>query len=167
MGPMIVGFYSLFFILLGYTYFRKDGSLSKGLYRAIEQIIKLMPRMMCALIAAGFIAQLLPTEQIGSYLGPDSGAKGILIATLTGMIIPAGPVVVFTLAAIFAHAGASVQTLIVFITSWSIFAAHRIIIFELPLLGRSFLKLRLASAIVTPLLAGLFTVGVQLLVSQF
>ena len=167
MGLTLVGFYGLFFILLGYTYFRQDGSLQKGLYRAIEQIFKLLPRMLCALVAAGFIAQLLPTELIASYLGAESGVKGLLIAMLTGMIIPAGPVVVFTLAAIFAHAGASVQALIVFITSWSMFAGHRIIIFELPLLGRSFLKLRLVSVAVLPLLAGVFAIGVQLLVARF
>jgi len=166
MSPVIIGFYSLLLALLAYTYFRKDGSLTKGLNRALEQIIKLVPRMMCALIAAGFIAQLLPTELIASYLGADSGLKAILIAALTGMIIPAGPVVVFTLAAILAHAGASVQALIVFITSWSIFAAHRIIIFELPLLGQSFLKLRLASVAITPFLAGVFTIGVLFLVNR-
>jgi len=166
MSPVIIGFYSLLLALLAYTYFRKDGSLTKGLNRALEQIIKLVPRMMCALIAAGFIAQLLPTELIASYLGADSGLKAILIAALTGMIIPAGPVVVFTLAAILAHAGASVQALIVFITSWSIFAAHRIIIFELPLLGQSFLKLRLASVAITPFLAGVFTIVVLFLVNR-
>jgi uncharacterized membrane protein YraQ (UPF0718 family) len=166
MGSALIGFYSLLFILLVYTYLRKDGSLKKGLNRAAEQIIKLVPRMLCALIAAGFIAQLMPSELIASFLGAESGAKGIVIAAMTGMLIPAGPVVVFTLAAIFAHAGASVQSLIVFITSWSIFAGHRIIIFELPLLGKSFLKLRLLSAGLTPILAGIFALGLQLIFAK-
>ncbi|MEX0852381.1 MAG: hypothetical protein WD036_03735, partial [Bauldia sp.] len=68
-------------------------------------------------------------------------------------------------AAVFVRAGASTPALITFITSWSIFAAHRIVIYEIPLLGASFLRLRLLSAGGLPLLAGLIGIGVVALVS--
>ena len=50
-----------------------------------------------------------------------------------------------------------------FITSWSIFAAHRILIYELPLVGASFFRLRIASAVVVPFLAGLLAMTVGLI----
>ena len=152
-------FYILFVVLMIYALSRRDGSFAKGMHRAMVQIASLAPRMIVALIAAGFIAKLLPTELIASYLGKDAGLLAILIATVTGMVIPAGPVVAFAIAAVFAKAGASTPALIAFVTSWSVFAAHRIIIFEIPLLGTSFLKMRLASVLITPLLAGVIALA--------
>jgi len=71
-------------------------------------------------------------------------------------------VIAFAIAAVFAKSGATAGALAAFLTSWSIFAAHRIIIYELPLLGPSFLRLRATSALILPFLAGLMamTVGV-------
>lgn len=147
-------FYILFAILMIYALSRRDGTFSKGMHRAMVQIAALAPRMVVALIAAGFIAKLLPTDLIASYLGKEAGLLAILIAAVTGMVIPAGPVVAFAVAAVFANAGASTPALIAFVTSWSVFAAHRIIIFEIPLLGTSFMKIRLVSVVLTPLIAG-------------
>jgi hypothetical protein len=134
---------------------RRDGTLLAGMERALEQFAKLVPRMLCALLAAGFIAKLIPSELIASYLGAEAGLRAILIATAAGLIVPAGPVIAFSIAVVFARSGAAVPALVAFITSWSVFAAHRIFIYEIPLLGASFLRLRLLSAAATPLLAGL------------
>ena len=114
----------------------------------------LAPRMACALVAAGFIARLIPTEIISRFLGADVGLVGILVGTLAGLIVPSGPVVAFPIAAAFATAGASLPALVSFVTAWSLFAAHRVIIFEVPLLGLSFLRLRLLSVMFFPPLAG-------------
>jgi uncharacterized membrane protein YraQ (UPF0718 family) len=124
--------------------------------RFIEQFAVLVPRMLCALVAAGFIAQLIPKEAIARMLGEDAGLWAIPIAAATGLLVPAGPVIAFAIAAVFAKSGASTAALVTFITSWSIFAAHRILIYELPLLGPSFFRLRVAAALVVPFLAGFF-----------
>lgn len=133
--------------------------------RAIEQFAKLVPRMVCALIAAGFIAQLIPKQAIASMLGEQAGLVALPVAAATGLIIPAGPVIAFAIAVVFAKAGASAAALITFITSWTIFAAHRVLIYELPLLGGSFFRLRVASVFVVPFLAGLTAYLVGLVVS--
>lgn len=122
--------------------------------RMIEQFAKLVPRMLCALLAAGFIAQLMPQQAIARLLGPEAGLAALPVAVAAGLMVPSGPVIVFAIAAVFAKSGASTAALITFITSWSIFAAHRILIFELPLVGASFLRLRVASAFAVPFLAG-------------
>ena len=54
----------------------------------------------------------------------------------------------------FAKAGASTAALITFITSWSLFAAHRILIYEVPLVGTSFLRMRIVAVLALPFLAG-------------
>ncbi len=69
--------------------------------------------------------------------------------------MPAGPVVAFALAASFALAGASIPALVAFLTGWSVFAAHRVLIFEIPMLGLHWLRLRMLSVIPLPVIAGL------------
>jgi len=133
--------------------------------RFVEQFANFLPRMVCALIAAGFIAQLIPKQAIAAMLGDDAGLAAIPIAAAAGLIVPAGPVIAFAIAAVFAKSGASTAALITFITAWSIFAAHRILIYEIPLLGPSFLRLRATSAVLVPLLAGVFAFLVGLVTS--
>ena len=151
--------YGLLGILVFAAVSRMDGTFQRGLRRAAEQLAMLAPRMVCALTAAGFIARLIPSELIGQYLGTGAGLKAVLLATAVGMTIPAGPVIAFAIAAIFAKSGASTAALIAFITSWSLFAAHRIFIYEIPMLGPSFLRLRVVSVAVTPVFAGLMALA--------
>jgi Predicted permeases len=122
--------------------------------RFIEQFAMLLPRMIMALFAAGFIATLIPSAFISKYLGPESGFLGIFIGAAAGLTVPAGPVIAFPIAAVFAKSGASDAALVAFITSWSVFAMHRILIYEIPMLGTGFLRVRIVSAIITPFLAG-------------
>jgi len=151
--------YGLFAVLALSALSRMDGTFQRGLRRAVEQLALLAPRMVCALTAAGFIARLIPSELIGQYLGAEAGLKAILLASAVGLIIPAGPVIAFSIAAIFARSDASTAALIAFITSWSLFAAHRIFIYEIPLLGPSFLRLRVVSVAALPIFAGLMALA--------
>ena len=165
---MSLGVYLLagIYVLLGaMALLRRDKTFSNATSRSVEQFWILVPRMICALVAAGFIAALIPTDVIARYLGADAGFSGILVAFVVGMIIPAGPTVAFPVAAVFARAGASTPALITFIASWSIFAAHRIIIYEIPLLGPTFLRLRLLSAGGVPLIGGVLAIGLVALLS--
>lgn len=148
-------------ILSGYALSRRDGTFRRGLIRAVEQFVKLVPRMLCALVAAGFVAKLIPTEFISRFLGEGAGITAIMIGTLAGLLVPSGPVVAFSIAATFAQAGAATGALIAFVTAWSLFAIHRVVIYEIPLLGLSFLRLRLISVCLLPPLAGLMTMGAK------
>ena len=106
------------------------------------------------MIAASFIVRLIPTDLVVEYLGAEAGIKGIVIGSLAGLVVPSGPPVAFAVAASFALEGASVPALVAFLTAWSVFAAHRVFIFELPLLGARFVRLRMLSVIPLPLIAG-------------
>ena len=158
----ILSLLALLVVLVGIALVRRQ-DFAPFLRRFIEQFAKLVPRMLCALVAAGFIATLIPKELIAGFLGPDAGLIALPVAAATGLLVPAGPVIAFAIAAVFAKAGASSAALMTFITSWSIFAAHRILIYELPLVGASFFRLRIASAVVVPFLAGLLAMTVGLI----
>jgi len=158
-NPGVLLIYALVIVLGVVALSRGHGSFRHGLIRGAEQLIKLLPRMLCALVAAGFLATLIPTEVISSFLGAEAGFMAIVIGTLTGMFIPAGPAISFSIAAVLANEGASVPALVSFITSWSVFALHRVFIFEIPLLGISFTRLRMLSGLILPLLAGALTLA--------
>jgi uncharacterized membrane protein YraQ (UPF0718 family) len=163
---MNIGFSLLFVILaiLVAIAWRRKEDPSPILQRLIEQFANLVPRMLCALVAAGFIAELIPKDTIAGLLGQEAGLLAIPVAVATGLIVPAGPVIAFAIAAVFAKSGASTAALVTFVTSWSVFAAHRILIYELPLLGASFLRLRAASVLVVPVAAGCLSYLIGLLV---
>lgn len=130
--------------------------------RFIEQFALLVPRMLCALVAAGFIAKMIPRELISGLMGAESGLLALPVAAAAGLMVPAGPVIAFAIAAVFAKAGASTGALVTFITAWTLFAAHRILIYELPLLGGSFLRLRAVSVLAVPFLAGALAMTIGL-----
>ena len=164
---MNIGFSLLILILLALVAiaYRQKADPGPAVRRLIEQFANLVPRMLCALVAAGFIAELIPKETIASLLGEEAGLLAIAVAAATGLIVPAGPVIAFAIAAVFAKSGASTAALVTFITSWSLFAAHRILIYELPLLGASFLRLRVVSVLAVPFLAGGFAFVIGLVAS--
>ena len=166
-NPGVLVIYVLLLVLGTAALSRGHGSFQQGLIRGAEQLIKLLPRMLCALVAAGFLAMLLPTEVISSFLGAEAGFMAIVIGTLAGMIIPAGPAISFSIAAVLASEGASTPALVSFTTSWGIFALHRVFIFEIPLLGISFTRLRMLSVLILPLLAGSLTLAAMSTLSKW
>lgn len=149
--------YASAFALGAYALTRPDKSFQAGLMRGAEQFIIILPRMLCALIAAEFLALLIPTEFISGYLGHEAGIIGILIGSVVGLMVPSGPVISFSIAATLMNAGASIPSIIAFLTAWSLFSAHRVFIYEIPLLGLSFLRLRVVSVLILPVLSGIFT----------
>lgn len=143
-----------------YALTRPDKSFKQGLLRGMEQFIIILPRMICALIGTEFMAMLIPTEIISGFLGADAGIVAILIGSVLGMMVPSGPVISFSIAATLLGAGASVPAIMSFLTAWSLFSAHRIFIYEIPLLGMSFLRLRLVSVLILPVVSGILTLAV-------
>jgi uncharacterized membrane protein YraQ (UPF0718 family) len=134
---------------------RRDGGLRQALNFALGQLVSLLPRLVPALMTAAFLASLIPADLIGHWLGRESGLAGILLATLLGALVPGGPVIAIPTAVLLVSSGAAMPQLVAFITAWSIFAIHRIVIFEIPLVGWRFTLLRLAAGLPLPILAAL------------
>lgn len=106
-------------------------------------------------LAAGLVDVLIPREWIQTGLGHGSGLRGVLLGTLAGAATPAGPFVSMPLAAILLRSGAAVGPVTAFVTGWALLAVHRLIAWELPVLGWRFALLRWGVSLVLPILAGL------------
>jgi uncharacterized membrane protein YraQ (UPF0718 family) len=134
---------------------KPGGSMRDALRISRGNALIMLPRMPLAIIGAGFIATLLPEESIAPLIGPESGLKGVLIASLAGGLIPSGPMVSFPVALALVKAGAGVPQTVALLTAWSVLAIHRVITWEIPLLGLGFSALRLSVTWFLPPLAGL------------
>jgi uncharacterized membrane protein YraQ (UPF0718 family) len=120
-----------------------------------QSLIRILPMFAVALPMAAFLAELIPADAAIAWIGPESGLQGIAVASLAGGLMPGGPFVTFPLVLAFAKAGAGVPQMTALITGWSVFALHRIITWEVPVLGWRFVALRLAACFPLPILAGL------------
>jgi len=143
---------------------RGPGTARRAVVDTGQSLVKILPIFAVALPMAAFLAELIPADAAVAWIGPDSGTAGILVASLAGGLLPGGPFVTFPLVLAFAKAGAGVPQMAALITGWSIFALHRIITWEYPLLGWRFVALRLAAAAPLPILAGLLAEAVVALV---
>ena len=155
---MIAAFVSLavlLAILAGYASRRAPGAAPQALRLAAENARALALRLPLALLAAGFLADLLPPRYILSWLGEDAGLQGIVVASAVGSLLPGGPMVAFPLAVVMFEAGVGYPQMIALITAWSVLAIHRVMVFELPLMGGGFVWRRLLISLPLPILAGL------------
>ena len=124
-----------------------------------KSLLTLVPRMMFALLTAGFVGKILPSELIAGVIGQESGAGGILLASLLGGFVPGGPIISFPIVVVLQEAGAGLPQLIAFLTAWSVLAFHRVLIYELTMMGWRFSLLRLASSLILAPIAGLTTLA--------
>ena len=146
----------LFFITLFLTYQKGDNSHIKGLKSTVKFIILILPLLFFGLGLANFIQTLLPAKKISIWIGTGSGIKGILIGMAVGALTPGGPYVVFPLLLALAKAGASISTLVSFITAWSILSVSRLPL-EIAILGVRFTLLRIVCTFIFPPVAGLIS----------
>ncbi len=115
--------------------------------------VRLLPRIMLGVIGAGYIAALLPQETVGRWLGADSGLFGIAIAALGGALTPGGPVIGFSIGAAALKGGAGAPQVIAYTTAWALFAVQRLLLWEIPVMPRRLVVLRIAASLPLPFLA--------------
>jgi len=137
--------------------FRKDREIipRAGVF-ARQETLRILVRLPFALVAASCIAELVPKQAIAAVLGAETGLVGIMAASILGGLMPGGPIVSFPIAILFAHQGAGGPQVIALITGWSVYAFHRVISYESPIMGWPFVGLRLAASWFVPPLSGIF-----------
>lgn len=116
--------------------------------------LRLLPMVMVGVVASGYFAALLPSEQIALWLGPDSGLLGLGLGMLAGAVTPGGPVLGFTIGATALKSGAGAPQVVAYTTAWALFAFPRALAFELPVMPARIVLLRAAVSLPLPLLAG-------------
>jgi len=117
-----------------------------------------------AFIVAGMIQVLIPQELLSEWVGAESGLRGIFIGTVAGALIHGGPYVSLPTAAGLLRSGASVGTMVAFLTGWSLWAFSRLPM-EVGIMGWKFTLIRIASTFFFPPIAGwiaqMFAAGVK------
>lgn len=131
-----------------------EGKNVAGLKSAWTMTIQIIPLLVFAFIIAGLVQHVLPRDLLSRWIGEESGLRGILIGTLGGAITPGGPYVSMPIAAGLLKAGASMGTMVAFLTSWSLVAVARLPL-EVGIMGWRFTLIRLISTLIFPPIAGL------------
>jgi len=114
----------------------------------------MLPKVLAGCLIAAFITILLPRDTVNRWVGPDSGAKGILVSTFAGIILPGGPFTIFPIAGAFIAMGADIAAAITLITSWTLLGLNRSLVWEMTFFGFDFVAWRWLAALPLPILAG-------------
>ena len=150
----LIAIWSLAAVLGVLTYWKRGRDETMVAARkAFDRCVRILPRIAVAVLTAGFVARLIPSDIVVEHIGPESGISGTLIAMLVGGFIPVGPIISFPLVVVLSNAGAGTVQLVALLTAWAVFAVHRIIIYEIPLMGPRFSMIRLVSSLPLPLIA--------------
>ena len=145
----------------------KGGNSGEAVHEGLTSLVKVLPVLAFALVAASCLVYLVPAEVVAKWIGKDSGAKGIMIGSVAGMIVPpGGPIVVYAIAAGLIKSGASFASMVAFVTAYNLLALHRFP-FELTMVGWKFLALRSASVILLAPLAGFLAAGLAALFGKY
>lgn len=132
-----------------------DTVLKEATHGGVLDFLYLIPRLAIGVIGAGFLAALLPQDLVRSWLGPDSGIAGLLLATVAGAITPGGPVIGFAIGASALKSGAGYLAVMTYVTAWALFAFQRLIVWELPVMPTRVVWLRVVASLPLPILTAL------------
>lgn len=155
---MLLAYVSVSVLLILVVYLargREDISHRDTVHSGWEQLRPLLIRLPVALLAASFLAALIPERWMLMVLGDASGLTGILLASLLGAILPGGPIVSFPLAMALFSAGVGAPQLVALLTAWAVLALHRVMAFEIPMIGWGFAWRRLLASLILAPVAGL------------
>jgi uncharacterized membrane protein YraQ (UPF0718 family) len=126
----------------------------QGFSSGWDSLVRFGPMIVVSFLAAGFADQLIPSAWVRDQLGADSGLRGIALATIVGILTPAGPFVSMPIAAAMIRMGAAAGPVVAFLSSWSLLAVHRLVAWEVPILGWRMALLRYVTCAALPIAAG-------------
>jgi len=129
--------------------------VSRGFGDGANLLLRFAPLIVVSFLTAGFAELLIPQEWVRQRLGEESGISGILIGVGAGIITPSGPFVSLPIAAVLLRSGAGIGPVVAFIAGWSLLAVHRLVAWEIPILGPRIALQRYAVCLILPIVAGL------------
>jgi hypothetical protein len=134
---------------------RSKALFREGAFEGGRDFLVLIPRVMIGVVGSGYIAAVMPQHLITTWIGPNSGLLGILIATIIGAATPGGAVVGFAIGAAALKGGAGAPQVIAYSTAWSLYTIQRLLNWEIHMMPPRFVWLRAAVSFPLPILAGL------------
>ncbi len=117
----------------------------------LVELVLVLPAVM---IIIGLFSVWIPDQMVVKYMGHASGAKGIILSLVLGML-PTGPLyIAFPMAAALIKKGAKRSNIIIFISAWACIKLPQELI-EIQFLGIKFTFLRLGLTIVFVIIMGI------------
>jgi uncharacterized membrane protein YraQ (UPF0718 family) len=126
----------------------------KGLVESAKLFVQMGPVLLPAFVLAGMMTALVSPETINQWLGREAGLRGLLVGTAAGALTPGGPFIAFPLLAVLLKGGASVGAITAYLSAWALLGVHRVIAFEIPILGWRFAAVRFAASVAAPVIIG-------------
>lgn len=141
-------------LILAWLAWRRDASLlGAGLFEGGKIALDVLPVMLLTFVIAGLFTQLVPKDAVLSWIGNESGWRGIAIGSIAGILAPGGPLTMFPLVGLIQQAGAGIGTLVALVTAWSMWGV-RMILLESALISPRFALFKFLSCFFVPMLAG-------------
>ena len=150
---IVIGLWAIVAVLAVIAAMRGRVLLHEGARAGVVDFMRLLPRLAIGVIGAGFVAEALPQDLVGQWLGPNSGIFGITIASLAGALTPGGPVLGFSIGVAALKGGAGAPQVIAYSTAWALFAFPRMFLFEFAMMPPKVVWLRVAVSLPAPFLA--------------
>ncbi len=138
-------------LLLGYL--RGQDQHVEGLKAALRMTTQTLPLLVFAFIVAGMAQVLLPRDLLATWVGTESGPRGLLIGTIAGGLTAGGPYVSLPTAALLLRSGASVGTVVAFLTGWALWSISNVPMY-VGILGWKLTLVRTISTFFFPPVAG-------------
>lgn len=132
----------------------RQGKHLESLKEAKILLLTVLPLLLCAFVVVGFMNVLIPKETLLSWLGAESGWKGLLIGPAIGALIQGGPYAFFPLFGALFKDSISIGAAIAMITAWGMINIGHLP-YEFTFLGSRFVILKNALYLAVPTLIGL------------
>jgi uncharacterized membrane protein YraQ (UPF0718 family) len=129
--------------------------LQAGVGEGIHLVMSVAPQLALGFLMAGLVTVLVPASTVAGMVGEGSGLQGLGIATIAGAFTPGGPFLQFPLVAVMLRSGASEGAVAAYLTAWSLLGMHRVLVWELPVLGPGFVAARWITSLLVPIGVGL------------
>ncbi|MBN1234192.1 MAG: permease [Candidatus Coatesbacteria bacterium] len=152
MPTIVMGAIALILLIVGI--YKGQGQHITAIKYGGSLMLQIIPLLLFAFFVAGMIQELIPQKAISHWVGSESGLRGIIIGTIAGGFTPGGPYVSLPIIAGLIKSGASIGTIVAFLTAWSLWAIARLPL-EIGILGYKFTIIRVACTFFFPPLAGL------------
>lgn len=142
-------------------------AVERGALDTLYLIASIAPQVALGLLIAGFVVVLLPRERVVSWIGPESGLRGLTIAAAIGAVMPGGPFAFFPLILAISRSGADMGAVLALLVAWAAIGIQRLFVWELPLMGADFSVIRFVASLPLPIIAGLIARRLVVRLSYF
>ena len=128
---------------------------ASGFIKTGHIVQKVWFRLLLGFILGGLIQELIPRDMISKWMGPESGLRGILIASYGGIFLAGSPYVMLPVFVSIYRAGAGVGPLMAILSGRGLLSLQLLLIWQIPFLGVELSVSRYLACIFVPPIVGL------------